>query len=94
MKIGETLRDIRKAKKISQEKISAQSFLDRSSYTRIEGNKKDVRFQDLCLILKNMGINPMEFFSLAMVDEEQQNFRDLFSYCVEHLGNQKKKMRC
>ncbi|MBL1229499.1 helix-turn-helix transcriptional regulator [Enterococcus sp. BWB1-3] len=86
MEIGETLRFIRKKKKFTQQEIS-KSYLDRTAYSRIEGDERPVRMNDLSGILDGLSVNVHEFFSYIMFDYDQQSFRELLHNCLDQSNN-------
>ncbi|MBP1047542.1 helix-turn-helix transcriptional regulator [Enterococcus sp. BWM-S5] len=90
MNIGETLKFIRKSKRHTQREIS-KGYLDRTTYSRIESDERSVRLNDLQSVLNKMSVNVHEFFSFAMFDLDQQQFRELFKHCGEHLKDEKTK---
>lgn len=92
MNTGETLQFIRKKKNLTQKEI-LPDHIDTSTYSRIEAQKRPIRINDLQEILNALAVTPEEFFSLGNLDEEQQQFRQLFYYCGAHLENKAKKAK-
>lgn len=65
--------------------------IDPSTYSRIEGNRRPLRINDLQSIIAKLEISVDEFFSFATLDEEQKWFREHYYYCSNHLSNKEAK---
>lgn len=91
MNIGETLKFFRKMKGFTQKEMLTK-HVDPSTYSRIESNKRSIKWNDLQTILETMKIVPEEFFSLVVVDKEQEWYRETYYYCAEHPDDQSKKI--
>ncbi|GGC74525.1 helix-turn-helix domain-containing protein [Enterococcus wangshanyuanii] len=92
MNLGDTLKFFRTKKHITQKEL-LPTHIDPSSYSRIEGNRRPIRLNDLQSIIRNLEIHPDEFFSYVSIDEEQDLFRSIYYYCSTHLTNQKYKKK-
>ncbi|EOL45760.1 helix-turn-helix domain-containing protein [Enterococcus caccae] len=92
MNTGETLKFIRTKKNLTQKEI-LPDYIDPSAYSRVESQKRPIRINDLQEILDRLSITPDEFFSLSSLDHEQQQFRNLFYYCGNHIDNKTKKKK-
>ena len=58
--IGQTIRDVRKSKKISQEVLSGLAGIGRTHLTMIESGTKQANFATLCKIANALEMNPSE----------------------------------
>lgn len=65
--------------------------IDPSTYSRIEGNRRPLRINDLQSIIEKLEISVDEFFGFATLDEEQKWFREKFYYCTVHPLNKESK---
>lgn len=90
MNIGSALRFFRMKLSLSQ-KDMAPKFLDASAYSRMEGNVRGVKLDELEEMLSTLGILSSEFFMFCDIDTERTNFKDLYFYCGAHLANKSKK---
>lgn len=90
MKIGGTLKVIRKNKKLSQQDLST-TYMDRTAFSRVERDERSIRVRDLLDILNILSVDLNEFFSLSK--ESNDLFRELFYYCSDNLDDQKSKKR-
>ena len=61
---GKILQDERKAKKISQEKLSKLTGLDRTFISLIENGKRNPTFATILKICSALEINPSDLFSI------------------------------
>ncbi|MGM0217696.1 helix-turn-helix domain-containing protein [Enterococcus sp. AZ126] len=90
MNIGDTLRFFRTKLKLSQKEM-APEYMDSSAYSRIEGNVRSIKIDELQNIFDKTGISSGEFFRFFDLDDNQTKFKDLYIYCATHLDNKSKK---
>jgi len=62
-KIGKRITELRKAKKISQQKFSYEAEIERSFLTHIEKGRKNISVGTLQRILEGLEISFKEFFN-------------------------------
>lgn len=79
---GKILQTERKAKNISQEKLSKLSGLDRTFISLIENGKRSPTFSTILKICSALEIDPSDLFSIY----EKKNP----DYCLKHAKNTKK----
>ena len=60
--IGERIAQLRKAKKLSQQKFSYEAEIERSYLTHVEKGRKNISVETLVKITKALGISPKDFF--------------------------------
>ncbi|MBL1229059.1 helix-turn-helix transcriptional regulator [Enterococcus sp. BWB1-3] len=92
MNVAEALKFIRTKRKLTQKQMKTK-YIDPSAYSRIEGNKRSVRMNDLQDLLKIMSINTSEFFSIVNLDNDLQGMKDLYYYCAYNLDDKTSKRR-
>lgn len=90
MNIGDTLRFFRTKLKISQKDMTPE-YMDASAYSRIEGNVRSIKLDELQNIFEKTGIHSSEFFRFYDLDYRQTKFKELYIYCATHLENKSKK---
>lgn len=61
LSIGQTIREIRRTKKISQENLANDCEVDQSQITRMELGKVDFSISNLLRIAKALNVDPREF---------------------------------
>jgi transcriptional regulator with XRE-family HTH domain len=79
---GKILQTEREAKKISQEKLSKLSGLDRTFISLVENGKRSPTFSTILKISSALGINPSDLF--LIYEKKNPN------YNLKHLKNTKK----
>ena len=60
--IGERIAQLRKAKKLSQQKFSYEAEIERSYLTHVEKGRKNISVETLLKITKALGISLKDFF--------------------------------
>ena len=60
--IGERIAQLRKAKKLSQQKFSYEAEIERSYLTHVEKGRKNISVDTLVKITDALGISVKEFF--------------------------------
>ena len=61
--IGEKIAELRKAKKLSQQKFSYEAEIERSYLTHVEKGRKNISIDTLIKITDALGISLREFFN-------------------------------
>jgi transcriptional regulator with XRE-family HTH domain len=61
--IGERIAELRKAKKLSQQKFSYEAEIERSYLTHVEKGRKNISIDTLIKITDALGISLREFFN-------------------------------
>ncbi|MGN6603021.1 MAG: helix-turn-helix domain-containing protein [Ginsengibacter sp.] len=61
--IGERIAQLRKAKKLSQQKFSYDAEIERSYLTHVEKGRKNISIDTLVKITNALGISLKEFFN-------------------------------
>jgi transcriptional regulator with XRE-family HTH domain len=63
--LGQAIRDVRKANRVSQEALAYNAGIDRSHMGKIERGERNVTALNLLRVAKALGVNPSEIFSKA-----------------------------
>lgn len=63
--LGQAIRDVRKARSVSQEALAYNSGIDRSHMGKIERGERNVTALNLLRVAKALGVPPSEIFSKA-----------------------------
>lgn len=61
-KLGERLRNLRKAKGISQEKFAISIDMDRTYYASVESGKRNISINNIYKIANGFGVSLEELF--------------------------------
>lgn len=61
--IGERIRELREAKKLTQEELAAMARSDAATLSRIETGKQNLTAETLALYLIALNVTPQEFFA-------------------------------
>jgi len=70
-KFAKRLKEIRLAKKLTQEDLGAKLDIEPSNYSNFETGKTTPSVQSLTKIIKNLDITPSEVFEYDHLDEEK-----------------------
>ncbi len=62
IKVGQRITQLRKLKKLSQEKFSYEADMERTYITHIENGRKNISLSTLEKILGALNVSPKEFF--------------------------------
>ena len=62
VKIGARFRDIRKAKKLTQEKVSFEADIDKSYISEVENGLRNISIVNLEKLTNTVGISLKDFF--------------------------------
>ena len=75
---GKRVRQLRKAKGVSQEAFAHEIQIDRSYFGSIERGERNVSLDNICLIAKGLGVSPAELlmFDQLPASESQDNAAD------------------
>jgi transcriptional regulator with XRE-family HTH domain len=74
---GKRVRQLRKAKGVSQEAFAHEIKIDRSYFGSIERGERNVSLENICLIAKGLGVAPAELLMFdAVPDEETQDVEE------------------
>ncbi|MGX7245263.1 helix-turn-helix domain-containing protein [Enterococcus quebecensis] len=92
MNIIDTLRFFRLKLKLTQKEMMPE-YIDPSTYSKIESERRALKINELEEILSHISVNSEEFFRFATFDKEQQDFRKYFYYCANHLENKSTKQK-
>ena len=63
--LGQAIRDVRKARSVSQEALAYNAGIDRSHMGKIERGERNVTALNLLRVAKALGVKPSEIFSKA-----------------------------
>jgi len=63
MEIGLRLKNVRKAKNLSQKEVALSIGMDPAQYSRVENGKSDAYFSTISKIAKAIGVDMSELFS-------------------------------
>jgi transcriptional regulator with XRE-family HTH domain len=63
--LGQAIRDVRKANRVSQEALAHNAGIDRSHMGKIERGERNVTALNLLRVAKALGVQPSEIFSKA-----------------------------
>lgn len=63
--LGQAIRDVRKARSVSQEALAYNAGIDRSHMGKIERGERNVTALNLLRVAKALGVQPSEIFSKA-----------------------------
>jgi transcriptional regulator with XRE-family HTH domain len=70
---GKRVRQLRKAKGVSQEAFAHEIKIDRSYYGSIERGERNVSLENICLIAEGLGVPPARLLMFdAVSDQEPQ----------------------
>ena len=64
--IGARIKDLRDAKKISQQELADTADMERSIITRIENGQRNISVDTLLKVLNALEISPKDFFDSKM----------------------------
>ncbi|OJG71317.1 hypothetical protein RV12_GL001579 [Enterococcus quebecensis] len=78
--------------KLTQKEMMPE-YIDPSTYSKIESERRALKINELEEILSHISVNSEEFFRFATFDKEQQDFRKYFYYCANHLENKSTKQK-
>ena len=71
---GRRVRQLRKAKGVSQEAFAHEIKIDRSYFGSIERGERNVSLENICLIAKGLDVEPAELLRFdAVSDQEPQD---------------------
>jgi transcriptional regulator with XRE-family HTH domain len=71
---GRRVRQLRKAKGVSQEAFAHEIKIDRSYFGSIERGERNVSLDNICLIAKGLGVPPAQLLMFdAVSDQEPQD---------------------
>jgi transcriptional regulator with XRE-family HTH domain len=65
---GQRVRQLRKAKGISQEHFAISIKIDRSYFGSIERGERNVSLDNICLIAKGLGVEPAELLRFELIE--------------------------
>jgi transcriptional regulator with XRE-family HTH domain len=68
---GRRVRQLRKAKGVSQEAFAHEIQIDRSYFGSIERGERNVSLDNICLIAKGLGVAPAELLRFDAVPEAE-----------------------
>lgn len=63
--LGQAIRDVRKARRVSQEALAHNAGIDRSHMGKIERGERNVTALNLLRVAKALGVETSEIFSKA-----------------------------
>lgn len=69
-KFGARLKEFRKAKKLSQEKLALLAGVDRTYYQKVEAGKMNISLENQEKLAKALGVELMDLFNF---EEEKTN---------------------
>lgn len=90
MLINDSIRFFRKNNKQTQKEITSAS---NASISRFEKNKQSIDLKEFIAVLDKLSVTPEEVFLFSTINNEQQKYEDLYTYCSKHLENQQKKQQ-
>ncbi len=68
---GRRVRQLRKAKGVSQEAFAHEIKIDRSYFGSIERGERNVSLDNICLIAKGLGVAPAELLRFDALNETE-----------------------
>lgn len=68
---GRRVRQLRKARGVSQEAFAHEIQIDRSYYGSIERGERNVSLDNICLIATGLGVPPAELLKFDGLDEKE-----------------------
>lgn len=68
---GRRVRQLRKAKGVSQEAFAHEIQMDRSYFGSIERGERNVSLDNICLIAKGLGVAPAQLLMFDGLDDEE-----------------------
>ncbi len=68
---GRRVRQLRKAKGVSQEAFAHQIKIDRSYYGSIERGERNVSLENICLIAEGLGVAPAELLTFDSLHDPE-----------------------
>lgn len=68
---GRRVRQLRKAKGVSQEAFAYEIQIDRSYFGSIERGERNVSLDNICLIAKGLGVPPAELLRFDTLNETE-----------------------
>ena len=68
---GRRVRQLRKAKGVSQEAFAHEIQIDRSYFGSIERGERNVSLDNICLIAKGLGVAPAELLRFDALNETE-----------------------
>ena len=71
--IGERIAQLRKAKKLSQQKFSYEAEIERSYLTHVEKGRKNISIETLIKITNALGISLKDFFNEDSFNGKKRN---------------------
>lgn len=71
--IGERIAELRKAKKLSQQKFSYEAEIERSYLTHVEKGRKNISIDTLIKITDALGVSLKEFFNEESFSGKRRN---------------------
>ena len=83
MNIGDTLSFFRSKLNYTQKEMLT-NHSDPSSYSRIENGKQSIKISELEQILDRLSLTMEEFVSFSPLNNDQQEFRELF-FIAQHI---------
>jgi transcriptional regulator with XRE-family HTH domain len=69
---GRRVRQLRKAKGVSQEAFAHEIEIDRSYFGSIERGERNVSLDNICLIAKGLGVPPAELLRFDGLEDGQE----------------------
>ena len=66
---GRRVRQLRRAKQVSQEAFAYEIKLDRSYYGSVERGERNVSLENICLIAAGLGVQPAELLRFDRLDK-------------------------
>jgi len=71
--IGNRIKELRKQKKLSQEKLAEYSELDRTYINSVENGRRNISIENIEKISRALGCTLQEFFSSEIFNNKKPN---------------------
>ena len=84
IKLGKHIRQIRKGRKLSQQKLSDMSGLAVRTISKIERGKMNPSYEVLSTLVTVLGISFDSLFSFSSDQTDSQEIASLYRVCPEH----------